>query len=192
MTFRLTNAPATFEMLMEIVLPGLSCLENLDDFIVMGQTFSEHLLILEKVHVWGSQANLKLPSKKCNLFRTEVKFLGHIVSREGVTTDVVKVKALKGYPLLKLNWIEEFSGTANLLPAICFHALWLPNHKTSHQKRGGSLLWDDRANESFNKLMQVLCLAPVVACPQMFIADTDLSENGVSGVLSQREYGNEK
>ncbi|GBN23893.1 Retrovirus-related Pol polyprotein from transposon 17.6 [Araneus ventricosus] len=52
MPFGLCNAPATFERLMETVLRGLSseaCLVYLDDIIIVGQTFEEHLNNLHKV-----------------------------------------------------------------------------------------------------------------------------------------------
>jgi hypothetical protein len=63
MPFGLCNAPATFERVMEAVLPGLmydSCLVYLDDVIVIGHTFQEHLLNLRKVFERLREARLKL------------------------------------------------------------------------------------------------------------------------------------
>ena len=95
--FGLTNAPATFERLMETVLSGLhwqSALVYLDDIVVFGRSFTEKLDRLREVLWRLRQANLKLNPKKCALFRTEVPFLGHIVSAEGVKTDPEKTKAV--------------------------------------------------------------------------------------------------
>ncbi|CAB4012519.1 Retrovirus-related Pol poly from transposon, partial [Paramuricea clavata] len=85
MPFGLCNAPATFERLMDHVLAGLPwniCLVYLDDIIVHGRTFSEQLENLRKVFACLRKANLKLSPEKCNLFRREVKYLGHIISFE--------------------------------------------------------------------------------------------------------------
>lgn len=60
-----------------------------------GMTFTEHLANLENILVRIRQANMKLTLKKCNLFSMVVKFLGHILSRKGVTTDAEKVKTVK-------------------------------------------------------------------------------------------------
>ncbi|GFU49307.1 retrovirus-related Pol polyprotein from transposon 17.6 [Trichonephila clavipes] len=94
----LCNAPATFERLMETVLKGLTfeaCLIYLDDVIIGGRTFEEHLQNIRKVLSKLSDANLKLNPSKCKFFQKEVNYLGHIISAEGVRTDPEKVSALK-------------------------------------------------------------------------------------------------
>ncbi|UFO01038.1 reverse transcriptase family protein (plasmid) [Wolbachia endosymbiont of Corcyra cephalonica] len=70
MPFGLCNAPATFERLMERVMVGLLgdvCLVYLDDVIIMGRDFEEHLKNLEKVFQRIRGANLKLSTKKCSI-----------------------------------------------------------------------------------------------------------------------------
>jgi hypothetical protein len=101
MPFGLCNTPATFERLMKTVLRGLtgeSCLVYLDDVIVIGRTFQEHLLNLQKVFQWFREAHLKLNLEKCQLFQKEVRYLGHIVSPEGITTDPEKLEAVREWP----------------------------------------------------------------------------------------------
>ncbi|GFX29993.1 retrovirus-related Pol polyprotein from transposon 297 [Trichonephila clavipes] len=93
MPFGLCNAPATFERLMETVLKGLTfeaCLIYLDDVIIGGRTFEEHLQNIRKVLSKLSDANLKLNPSKCKFFQKEVNYLGHIISAEGVRTDPEK------------------------------------------------------------------------------------------------------
>jgi hypothetical protein len=101
MPFGLCDAPATFERLMESVLRGLiydACLVNLDDIIVIGRTFQEHLDYLRKVFQRLREAQLKMNPEKCRLFLKEVRHLGHIVSPQGVTTDPEKLEALRCWP----------------------------------------------------------------------------------------------
>ncbi|GFY22203.1 retrovirus-related Pol polyprotein from transposon 17.6 [Trichonephila clavipes] len=100
MPFGLCNAPATFECLMETVLGGLSyeaCLGYLDDIIILGFSFEEHLKNIRRVLQKLREANLKLSPSKCHLFRREVTYLRHIISAEGVRTDPEKISAVKDW-----------------------------------------------------------------------------------------------
>ncbi|CAG5014564.1 unnamed protein product [Parnassius apollo] len=90
MPFGLCNAPPTFERLMELVITGLigdACLVYLDDIIIVGLTFEEHLQNLERVLMKIQSANVKLSPKKCSIFKRQVNFLGYVVSEEGIRTD---------------------------------------------------------------------------------------------------------
>ncbi|GBN30436.1 Retrovirus-related Pol polyprotein from transposon 297 [Araneus ventricosus] len=114
MPFGLCNAPATFERLMETVLRGLSSeawLVYLDDIIVVGRTFEEHLNNLRKVFQRLQKANLKLNPKKCRFYQKEVAYLGHVISEEGVKTDPEKIKAVVDRPRPdKIHELRSFLG----------------------------------------------------------------------------------
>ena len=95
MPFGLCNAPATFQRLMNLVLAGVQwseCLVYLDDIIVLGRSFEEHLQNLSAVLQKLKCANLRLKLPKCAFCKKEVLYLGHRVSREGVSTDPAKVE----------------------------------------------------------------------------------------------------
>ena len=97
MPFGLTNAPSTFERLMDKVFKGLNpeiCLIYLDDIIVKGATFEQHIENLGNVFERLFQAGLKLSPKKCHLCSQKVSFLGHIVSQEGISTHPMKTEAV--------------------------------------------------------------------------------------------------
>jgi hypothetical protein len=69
---------------METILRGLtyeSRLVHLDDIIVIGHTFQEHLLNLQKVFLRFQEARLKLKPEKCQLSQKEVRYLGHVFTR---------------------------------------------------------------------------------------------------------------
>ena len=100
--FGLTAAPATFQRLMERILQGLhwkSLLLYLDDVIVIGKDFNDHYNHLQEVLIRRQAAGLKLKPSKCHLFQTEVRYLGHIVSRRGVSTDPDKISAVADWPV---------------------------------------------------------------------------------------------
>ena len=128
MPFRLCNAPATFERLMEQVLFGLPmsvALVYLDDIIVPGQSFSQHIANLRQVFERLRKAKLKLSPKKCILFQRKVQYLGHVVSEEGISPDPGKIEAVKTWPRPATCSHRDYklSGTLLLLsslrPCIC-------------------------------------------------------------------------
>ena len=85
--FGLTSAPATFQRLMEKVLHGLhwkTLLLYLDDIIVISPDFETHLHRLEEVFQRLQSAGLKLKPSKCELLKSSVHYLGHVVSADGV------------------------------------------------------------------------------------------------------------
>ena len=87
MAFGLCNAPSCFQRLMECVLRGLNwriALIYLDDVLVYSRTFDEHLPHLRLVFDRFREAGLKLKPKKCFFGQKNVKFLGHVISPEGV------------------------------------------------------------------------------------------------------------
>jgi hypothetical protein len=124
--FGLCSAPATFERLMETVLQGLtydSCFVYLDNMIIIGHTFQERFLNLRKVFEWLREACLKLNLGKCQLLQKEVKYLGHIISPEGISTDAEKLKAVREWPTSKdKHGIEAFWAyshiTGDLFPVL--------------------------------------------------------------------------
>lgn len=90
----LCNSPATFMRMMLTVFGDqnfLSILCYLDDLLVFGKTEQESLDRLEMVFRRLQDHNLKLAPSKCRFLRKSVKFLGHIVSEEGVASDPSKI-----------------------------------------------------------------------------------------------------
>ena len=101
MPFGLTNAPATFQRLMDFVLTGLHwshCLVYLDDVIIFGKTFDEHLERLQVVLNRLNQAGLTLKPSKCQWAKLEVRFLGHLISGDGIKPDPGKFAAVAKFP----------------------------------------------------------------------------------------------
>ena len=90
MPFGLKTSTQTYQRLMELALSGLqwtACLIYLNDVIVYGKTFKEHLQRLSLVLQRFCQAGLKLKPGKCHFFETQVTFLGHLLTPDGVLPD---------------------------------------------------------------------------------------------------------
>ena len=98
MPFGLTNSPATYQRMMEECLSDLHlkiCCIFIDDVIIFGKTYDEHLENLQLVFERLRQDNLKLAPDKCSFFKRKVTYVGHVVSEQGVEIDPEKT-ARKG------------------------------------------------------------------------------------------------
>ena len=114
MPFGLCNALATFQWLMQNCMGELNfiyCLIYLDDLIVFLQTAEEHLHHLHVVYDHFREYNLKLKPSKCNLFREEINYLAHKVSKAGIQPSDINVKAIAEYaPPQTYTEIRAFLG----------------------------------------------------------------------------------
>jgi glutamate racemase len=139
------------------------------------------------------EAYLKLNPRKCQLLQKEVRYLGHIASSEGITTNPKKLRAVKEWPTPKNKHdIRSFL-------CLCTHYRWIisgftniakPLTKLIEQKQ--SFQWTPEVEAAFQMLKGALCAAPVLAflkSGEKFIVDKDASNVGIRGVLSQVHDG---
>ena len=70
----------------------------LDDLLVFSDTFENHLANLDKILTIITEKGLKLKESKCQFFKQEIHYLGHVISKNGVATDPEKIKCVKEWP----------------------------------------------------------------------------------------------
>jgi hypothetical protein len=199
MPFGLCNAPATFQRLMDCVLAGLhweTCLVYLDDVIVLGKSFEDHLRNLQGVFQRLREAGLKLKTSKCNLCQEKVSFLGHIVSQKGISTDPSKIEAITKWPTpTECREVQQFLGLCNYYRRFIrnFATIAKPLHRLTEKTR--EFRWTADCEEAFQSLKTKLSTAPILAFPHPgvpFIVDADASNVGIGAVLSQKIDGTER
>ena len=171
MPFGLCNAPATFQRVIETALRGLQwyiTVLYLDDIIVFGRSFEDHLCNLALVFDRLQNANLKLKAKKCRFVCKEVNFLGHVVSESGIRTDPEKTNAVKNWKRSEnVSELRSFLGLvsyyrrfikdfANI--AKCLHALTSKNSKWQ---------WTRECEDAFELLKGKLTTAPILGYPDV-------------------------
>lgn len=199
LSFGLCNSPSTFQRLMDLVLADLqwtTCLVYLDDIIIFGRTFQEHLGRLDEVLTKLRQANLKVKPAKCSLFAKEVQYLGHIISAKGVKADPSKVEAVRQWPVPKNQTeVRSFVGLASYYRRFIrgFAEIARPLHQLT--EKGRRFKWTEVCQTAFEHLKRSLMSSPVLAYPdpqKTFILDTDASDAGIGAVLSQEDEGQER
>lgn len=209
MPYGLTNAPATFQRLMQIVFREdllQTLIVYLDDIIVYSNNIDEHLSRLRTVLSKLRQHGLKIEPKKCQFFCQRVTYLGHIVAADGVTTDPSKTEAVAKWPRPKtLKELRSFLGFCSYYRRFVsgFAKIAKPLHQLvselydggRHGRNRSAAIgdkWTPECQEAFSSLKEALTSAPVLAYPdysQPFVLETDASNDGLGAVLSQDQGG---
>ena len=195
MPFGLHSAPATFQRLMDkIIGPEMDpyCFSYLDDIIVLGENFEDHLKNLENVFHRLRAANLKVNPDKCQFGRRSLKYLGHLVTSRGICTDPDKVTSIKELTAPNnVRSLRRFLGIASwyrrFVPG--FSQIAAPLNQLL--KKNIRWKWASEQEEAFLQLKECLTKAPVLACPDFnkpFVLQTDASDKGLGVALIQNDH----
>ena len=196
MPFGLKSAPATFQRLMNNVLSGLlglKALVYLDDILIFGETMSEHNAKLREVLERIREYNVKLQPDKCEFMKTELAYLGHIVTPDGVKPDPSKTEAVVRFPAPTTpTEIKSFLGLAG------YYRRFIPNFSliakplTELSKKDVAFKWIEKEEEAFQTLKFHLINPPLLQYPYFtkpFILTTDASQHAIGCILSQGKVG---
>ena len=183
-----------FQRLIEVVLAGLAregCLVYIDDILVIGKTWDEHLANLEKVMDCFRAAGLRLKPKKCKFTLPEVEYLGHVVSADGVRTDPKKTVAVREFSTpVNVKTLHSFLDLAS------YYRRFVPNFSKvaspsfTLTKKDAQFIWTPQCRLTFNKLKSLLTTAPLLSFPKFdepFLLETDASGAGLGAVLAQTQ-----
>ena len=198
MPMGLCNAPGAFQRLMEIVSSGLTyeiVLVYLDDIIVFGRSFEEHIHRLQLVFQRIREANLKISPAKCFLFQTKLVFLGHVVSADGIHTDPAKIAAVEKYPVPQtIRQLRSFMGLVGFYRKFVLNFGLIANPLYQLMNKTTTFHWTADCQKAFNKLKTALVSAPILGFPNekdQFVLCTDASLTGIGAVLSQKQKNGE-
>ena len=210
MPFGLVNAPATYQRLMEECFFGLHldiCYIYLDDLIIFSKTFDEHVERLKRIFNRLREVNLKLSPKKCEFFKKKVRYVGHIVSADGIEPDPQKVEKVKDWPTptnpdevrrflgfvgYYRRFIKDFSKTARPLSDLVPEPTKKAKRKPSNSLVPDKWVWRPQQQKAFDSLKHQLISFPILGFPQYnlpYEVHTDASSRGLGAVLYQHQQG---
>ncbi|KAJ8009423.1 hypothetical protein DPEC_G00088720 [Dallia pectoralis] len=218
--FGLSNAPAAFQRSMEEMLDSLRdecCIPYLDDVLCYGKSFKGHLEVVRNVLRALQQHGVKLRPTKCELFKPEVRYVGRLVSAEGVRIDpgdldavlalrektpksVGDVRKLLGFLSYYRSYIQDFSRIAKPIYDLLLMGVGTREKRSRRTGRGSCgqlssktpVLWTAEHQGTLCRLTDTLTNPPVLAYPDFdlpFTVHTDASEQGLGAVLYQRQSG---
>ena len=192
MPFGLVNAPPTFQRAMTVTLCG--CEEfaavYIDDILIFSPTINEHLkhlsLVFQKLQDHAYHVRLA----KCQFMTTEVHFLGHKLTTEGIEHVVKESKDLAGFqlPFTKAKQVRSFLGLVmwykSFIPHVSTIAALLFPLISEHRK----FEWNDHATLAVEALKKAILEAPVLTKYNRDLLTrvmTDASTVGIGTVLEQ-------
>jgi hypothetical protein len=175
--FGLTNSPAVFsQMMMKLFRPyiGKFLLVYLDDLLVYSKSEAEHYEHLRLIFQLCRTHQLYLKLSKCEFFKKEVHYLGHVISADGIKVDPNKTKAVHTWPVPKtLKQLRSFLGFANYFRKFIQGYSRLVTPLTDLTKGAANKfqnithLWTDHCQASFDDVKHALTHAPVLAMPDL-------------------------
>ncbi|SAL96908.1 hypothetical protein [Absidia glauca] len=188
----LVNSPATFQRLIDLCFGSLlnKCLvAYIDDLNIHSRTLQQHLKDLRQVFICARHGGLLFNIDKCTFFKEELKFLGYIITKKGISTDKDKILKIQEFPQPKtLKQIRSFIGLASYYRRFIqnFAAIARPLHEQT--KTTKVTVWDQKATDAFKTLKQKLTNAPVLRRADFskpFVIVCDASQKGLGTILSQ-------
>ena len=193
MPFGLTNALATFQALINTTLCkylDIFVTAYLDDILIyIKGTLKEHIQEVKKVFKALQEADIRLRPDKCKFHVKTVKFLGSIITTNGIQMDNKKVKAIREWPEPKnLKEIQAFLGFANFYRRFIqgYSQIYTPLTKMTKKKQ--PFHWECEQREAFEKLKKKFTLAPILASfnpEKKIILETNASDQALGSCLSQ-------
>jgi hypothetical protein len=191
MPFGMSTAPATFQRLMSGLLKDMQGKASayLDDILICSKSLEEHCETLEEVFRRLDTAGLKVNGSKCHFGAKSVKYLGYVVSDEGIQTDEDKVKAVSAFPEPKnLTQLRSFLGLVGYYRRFVEKFATISEPLIELTRKGTLFHWNNARQHAFEELKFQLSTAPILQYPDFtkeFRLSTDASDYGVGAVLSQ-------
>ncbi|CAG2246897.1 unnamed protein product [Mytilus edulis] len=192
MPYGLNNACQSFQSLMTQVLRGLTwkhCLVYVDDVIIWSENFESHLQHLDLIFKRLKEANLKLRPNKCDFAKSEILYLGHIISKEGIKVDSSKTNAVETFPIPNNQHdVRSFLGLCNYYRKFVKGYAKIASPLNRLLTKDTPFKWTTDCQDAFKKLKEALTSTPVLNFPNFnkpFIVSCDASGSAIGYILSQ-------
>ena len=188
--FGLAQALSYFQQLMNQVLQGLDfAIAYLDDIMIFSNNELEHLQHLETVFKRLHNAGLKLKESKCDFFRSQIHYLGHMLSADGIQPLPEKLDSITNMPAP-----ENQTEVKQFLELVGYYRKFIPHFSDISRPllklmmEDTPFAWMKQCHLAFNMLKDKLCEAPILHYPDSskpYMLFTDASKHGWAGVLTQ-------
>ena len=189
--FGLAQAPAYFQQLISIVLQDCSdfAMAYLDDIIIFSQNEEDHLKHIEITFKKLKKVDLKLKESKCDFFKKEIHYLGHLISVNGIQPLPEKLEGIHSMPKPRSpKEIKQFLGLTGYYRKFVPRFSDMARPLTKLLAHDCEFKWTNQCDNSFQMLKDTLCSAPILKYPDTskpYTLYTDVSKYRWAGVLTQ-------
>ena len=192
--YGLVNSPVTFTRAMhEILREHLfkTCIIYVDDIIVYSRNMKEHMGHLKEIFKCIAKAGLRLKPSKCRFAAKEVKYLGHILSGDGVRPNPEKTAIVDNFPVPKNEkQVRSFLGLTNYYKRFIRDYSKVAAPMFALLRKEVPFVWGSTCQKAFDYLKTRLAESPILMYPDMaehFYLTTDASSSGLAYILSQKD-----
>ncbi|GFW04806.1 retrovirus-related Pol polyprotein from transposon 17.6 [Trichonephila clavipes] len=184
--FGLKNLPKAFQSIAQEVLD----LVYIDDIILFTKTIDEHFELQGKVFERFERIHLKFNPSKCQFLTKSCKFLGFVVTPEGILIDKDKSVSINEFPVpTDQKQMKSFLGCCN------FYRRYIKNFAkrslplTNLLRKDTPFEWTSETQKAFDDIKKAILNPPVLALPDQnaeLQITTDASSRGIGAVLEQK------
>ena len=195
--FRLSQAPAYFQLLIDKVLMGCGkfAMGYLDDIIIFSNNEIEHLQHIEEIFNRLERFGLKMKREKCDFFKKHIQYLGHLIVEDGFTPLPEKLKSIRNMPRPKTpKEVKQFLGLIGYYRKFVPRFSDIARSLTNLTRHDTEFLWSEKCDKAFEHLKELLMQHPILRYPdqeRLYTLFTDASGIGWAGVLTQ-EFEDDK
>ena len=204
LSFGLKNSGIGFQKIMQQLLDPL-CSQNvicyIEDILIMSVSFEEHVKLVSRVLATLLKFNMKVKVKKCEFFMTEVNFLGHLISSEGIKKSPEYMEKVQNFVRPEtVTQLRQFLGLANFQRKFVneFSIIAKPLSEITGGQKRKRIEWTEQRIEAFEKLKEELTKEVVLSYPdyqehsnplELYV---DASGTGSGACLMQQQNENYK
>ena len=195
--YGLQGLPHSFNRAVALALSGLnveSYVQYFDDILVLAKDETEMKVNLRAVLHCLMKSGFTLSLRKVSLCQHQIKFLGFLVSSEGIACDPAKTRLIREWPQpTTVKQVRSFLGLASYLRKFIPGYAELAKPLTRLTEKGVPFVWTSQTADAFQSLKSALSSPPVLAHPLFekggpsFILDTDASGVALGACLTQND-----
>ena len=188
--FGMKNSPASFQRLINRVITGLRDIyAYIDDVLVVGVEWSEHLANIRTFFECCSNARLTINLLKSDFCQARIVYLGHEIGHGQVSPIQAKVEAIVAYSApSNRRGLMRFLGMAGYYRKFCPNFSSVAAPLTALLKKSCKFAWTESCQSAFNNIKLMLMSSPVLIAPdydQPFQLMVDASDVAVGAVMMQ-------
>lgn len=189
--FGVRPASGIVQRVLEQLLCGIPGVQNfLDDVLVTGRTDKEHLENLSRVFDVLEKAGLRLNRKKCQFFKKEVTYLGHVINANGLCKTDERVKSIRMTKEPRnVQEVRAFAGLVNHYSRFVKNIAEMMSPMYRLLRKGTKFVWSKECREAFTRVKEAICEDVMLAHfdpGAKLLLVCDASMEGVGAVLMQK------